>query len=165
MALSRRRWVHQSEDMSTYLAATPPTQSRRNSWALSLVLLLVAAVAFGAGYALGSHPDTTPARSSVAQLASVESGCNNWAASAPPTSASSGWCSGMVGWMSDRMGHAMMGSGMWAGPGQLRASCRQWADDSPDQSGDSAASTCDDMVAWMDGHAENGWGMWTMHGR
>lgn len=42
---------------------------------------------------------------------------------------------------------------MWAGPDQVRASCRQWTDDSPEESGDSAASTCDDMVAWMDGHA------------
>lgn len=151
--------------MSTPPAATAPAGRRRRILAPAAVLVLVAFIVFGAGYALRSQQDATPTLSPVAQLASVESGCDDWAASATTTSPSDTWCSGMVGWMSDRMNGAMMGSGMWAGPDELRASCREWADDSPDQSGDSPASTCDGMVAWMDAHAAGGWGMWTMHDR
>jgi hypothetical protein len=128
-----------------------------------LVLVLVP-VAFVAGHALGSHHETTRTRSAPTQLASVETGCDAWAATTAHDDASD-WCPGMTGWMHDRAGAEMMGSRLWSGPDQLRASCRQWVKGSPDQSGDNTASTCDDMVAWMDRHSTGRWGGWTMHDR
>lgn len=160
------RPVHQPEEMTIHQAAQTPTRSRTRAWVLSIVIVIVAAAAFGAGYALRQHAEGTPTSASVVRLASVRDGCDDWAASAAPPGPSDAWCSGMVEWMSGRMSRTMMGSGMWAGPDQMRAACRQWADDSPAQSGERASSTCDQMVSWMDSHsAGGGWGMWTMHNR
>ncbi len=64
---------------------------------------------------------------------------------------------------SQAMGPEMMGASMWAGPDQLCASCRQWATDNPGQTGNSPASTCVDMVTWMNEHAAGRWQMWPMH--
>lgn len=158
--------MYQSEVMTINPETTTSTRSARRPWILVIVVVMVAVTAFGAGYALRNHENATPTQSSLAQLKSVKNGCDDWAASTTAKGSSDAWCSGMVGWMSGRMGRTMMGSGMWAGPDQMRAACRQWADDNPAQSGARASSTCDDLVAWMDGHSgADGWGMWMMHNR
>lgn len=125
---------------------------------------MVAAVALGAGFAIARNDDAvTP--SVVSQLTHVQTRCEEWAASSRTETPEDAWCSGMVSWMRDRMSGAMMGSGMWDGPDGLRDSCRLWAGENPRDAGNSAASRCDDMVEWMDGHATDGWGTWMMHDR
>lgn len=126
-----------------------------------MVLVVVVAVALGTGFALRTRQHSTTTRDPSSQLASVQSGCDDWQITAD--SLPNDWFSGMVSWMGERMGSAMMGSRMLAGPDQLRTSCRHWVADNPNESGNSTASTCDDMVTWMNKHAEGGWGTWPMH--
>lgn len=164
----------------------PGRRPGRRGWALVLALAVVLALLVAAVLVVRSQRSPTPTAASTAALVSVRSGCAGWAASAATPGPSAAWCGEMVAWMSAELsgqagrqtggrqtGGSMMGgttaSGMMGGPDQLRASCRQWAADRPDQlerqSGGSPAFTCDDMVTWMAGHAVGGWGTWMMPGR
>lgn len=149
--------------MSEYPAVVKSARSGRRGWRLSVVLIVVATVAVGVGVAGRSHQDTTPTRSSTVRLMSVQSGCDDWVATAD--SVPDGWCSGMASWMGNRMRGPMMGTTRWADPDELRASCRQWVAENPDRSGRSTVPTCDYMVRWMRGHAAGKWGVWAMHSR
>lgn len=151
----------------TATASTPQssaTPSRGPRWFVPLLLLVATAVALGAGVAIGRHAET-PALNSTAQLARVQSGCEQWVSLAKADTPEGGWCAQMTSWMGDRISGGMMGSSMWDGPGQLRGSCRQWADENGQAATSSAGSSCDDMVTWMSDHAVNGWDNMMMHDR
>jgi hypothetical protein len=85
------------------------------------------------------------------QLARTGQACQQWAAGAQTPSS---WCVSMSGWMRDQLADgAVTGPMMWESPSAMRDACRRWLV----ETGRSAdVGRCEDMVAWMSGHAGDG---------
>lgn len=125
------------------------------------------------GVVIGRHDgsNSTVAIQPAAQVSTLQQGCRQWLAQDPASTQAPSWCTGLTGWMSERMGASGMGPAMmWGGPDQMRATCRQWVSAAPSAaSTDDPASACDSMVAWMSGHTgtwtgRSDWNGWMMNG-
>lgn len=140
------------------------------------IIVAAAIVAVGLGVGLGvglsgsgNGQSTTSDRQ--AQLASIQSACQDWMDSVSTEPGTRQWCTDMTQWMSTYMDRYGFGpQTMWGEPGRLSAICEHWLRTSPPSgSPTDAASWCDAMVSWMTTHmgswsGRGTWGDWMRNG-
>lgn len=143
---------------------------------IAAVVTVAIGLGVGLGIALGSSGSGSAAGpgtgvSQATQLASLQTGCQQWLDSTPAQPGTAQWCTGMTQWMSTYMDRYGVGPQMMLGsPGSLTTSCDRWisASPPPDAPAD-ATSWCDSMVAWMNAHVgswsgRGDWSGWMGHG-
>ena len=139
------------------------TSKKRRPWLLPVAVMVIAAVGIGVGVAVAANDDDDRADTDYSsQIANVQQACQDWMGSYSGTRPSGDWCGDMAGWMNQQLTDGqMMGPRMWDDPDRMLDTCRQWTSTSG-STGD--APRCDDMVAWMRGHAGGDWDNWMMNG-
>jgi hypothetical protein len=145
-----------------------------------IVIAAAVIVAIGLGVGLGVGLGSSGAASATGpgtgvsqatQLASLQTGCQQWLDSAPAEPGTAQWCTDMTQWMSAYMVRSGMGPQMmWGDPGSLTASCERWISATPPPGAPAdATSWCDSMAAWMNAHIGSwggggDWSDWMGHG-
>lgn len=148
----------------------------------SRFILIAAAVivAIGLGVRLGVGQGSSGSGSATGlgtgvsqatQLASLQTGCQQWLDSTPAEPGTTQWCTDMTNWMSTYMDqHGVGPQMMWGSPDSLTASCDRWISASPPSGAPAnATSWCDSMADWMNAHVgswsgRGDWSDWVGHG-
>jgi len=139
-----------------------------------VALLVVGGLGAGLGLAfMGSsgHNGNQAVRvGQTGQLASIQTGCQQWLRAAPEEPGTAQLCRDMTQWMARYMGSSGVGSQMmWGDSGRLGSTCEQWMTESVPAGITDHQSWCNAMVAWMTSHMDRwsgstDWSHWMMSG-